>query len=257
MIMGGMDLQVILPMAVDIAEEASEIAYSYFRKKILIETKQDLSPVTMADKSTEEFIRQKLKNAFPSCGILGEEFGLENGDFEYVWTVDPIDGTRSFIRGIPLFGTLLGLLHKGIPVLGVVVLPAIEETYWAGHQLGAFCNGVAIRVSTIHTLGNAMVGCADISAFRETKRLPMLNHLMEKTELLRGYTDCFGHVMVARGALDAMVDPVVAPWDVVPLACLITEAGGQYSDCNGDPGYQKSFMTFTSGLRKDLFDLIT
>lgn len=242
--------------AVGIAERASRIAMHYFRQPILIEMKANLTPVTIADKKTEEAIRDDLEKRFPDFGILGEEFGEVAKKSELVWTVDPIDGTRSFIRGIPLFGTLLGLLHRGKPVLGVMVLPALNETYYAAEGTGAFCNGVQLHVSSTTALESALVCHGDTNCFDDTGKLQMLHSLIDKAEVARGYTDCFGHSLVLRGAADAMLDPAVSIWDIAPVACLINEAGGEYFAFNGDETIREtSFVTATPGLKQQLLSL--
>lgn len=249
------DYKGILDEAVDIAQRASAIALSHFRKTLLIEMKADHTPVTVADKKTEEAIRKDLGRLFPSHGILGEEFGTEIPNAEYVWTVDPIDGTRSFIRGIPLFGTLLGLLHKGNPVVGVMVLPALKETYYAASGMGTFCNGTQVRVSPISSLKNALVSCGDVSCFESTGHMRLLLSLMRKAELVRGYTDCFGHAMLLRGAIDAMIDPLVAIWDVAPIACLVKEAGGEYFSLDGKNLLEATtFVSCAPSLRRELVE---
>lgn len=250
------DLEEILDIATDIAEKAAQLAFSYFRQPILIEMKANQTPVTVADKKTEEFIRKSLLEAFPGFGILGEELGEESTHNQYVWTVDPIDGTRSFVRGIPLFGTLIGLLDKGEPIGGIMVLPALEETYWAGADLGAYCNGHQIHVSQAHDLKKSVLGMGDVYAFQEARKEKLFQALVDKTEICRGYTDCFGHSLVLRGALDAMVDPVVSIWDIAPLACLIEEAGGEYFDFNGERTIRSSnFVTCGPGLKKEILAL--
>ena len=251
-----LDLEEILDEATQIAERASMIALSYFRQALLIEMKENHTPVTIADKKTEEMIRSELQKTFPGHGIIGEEFGEEGSDAEYVWTIDPIDGTRSFIRGIPLFGTLLGLMRRGEPVVGVMVLPALDETYIAAKGLGAYCDGIQLHVSSTAALGNAIVSCGDVSCFEAAGKRQYLNRLMDQAETVRGYTDCFGHALVLRGAIDAMVDPVVSPWDVAPLACLIEEAGGEYFNFEGVRAHDRNnFISCTPGLRDELLKL--
>lgn len=251
-----MDYDALLDEAADIAERASQIALSYFRQAILIENKPDLTPVTIADKKTEEMIRGEIAKAFPHHGIRGEEFGVEGEDAEFVWTIDPIDGTRSFIRGIPLFGTLLGLLEKGEPVLGIMVLPALGETYIAGKDLGTFCNGTQLHVSAMSTLEKAFVSCGDLNCWEASGKRGFLEKLQHTAEVVRGYTDCFGHSLVLRGSLDAMVDPIVSLWDVAPLACLVKEAGGTYCTFDGEETHTgQSFISCTPGIKKQLLEL--
>ncbi|MEZ4751309.1 MAG: inositol monophosphatase family protein [Bdellovibrionota bacterium] len=245
-----------LPEAVRIAEEASAIAASYFRQAILIETKADQSPVTIADKKGEEHIRKELGKRFPGHGILGEEFGTEALDADFVWTIDPIDGTRSFIRGIPLFGTLLGLLHRRRVVLGIMVLPILQETYTAVLGKGTFCNDQRLHVSPTQTLENAVVSIGDVNCFEKAGKMAYMHQIMEKAELARGYTDCFGHSLLLRGAVDAMIDPVVAPWDVIPIACLVREAGGEFFDFDGGQTLEtSSFISCAPGLKQALLNL--
>lgn len=249
------DLRSVLDEAIDITERASDIALSHFRKSLLIEMKANHTPVTVADKKTEEMIRKEISRRFPSHGILGEEFGTESGNAEYVWTVDPIDGTRSFIRGIPLFGTLLGLLRKGEPILGVMVLPALKETYWAAEGLGTFCNENQLHVSPVATVEKALVSCGDVSCFESTGNMRLLLSLMRRAELVRGYTDCFGHALLLRGSVDAMIDPLVAPWDVAPIACLVKEAGGHSFSFDGKPILEATtFVSCVPALKNQLIE---
>lgn len=249
--------QLWLEEAAVIAERASQVALSFFRQTLLIEVKENGTPVTNADKKTEEFIRAELTKSFPEHGILGEEFGEQRADSDFVWTIDPIDGTRSFMRGIPLFGTLLALIHKGDPVIGIMVLPALNETYLASKGMGTFCNGSRLHVSATKSLENAFVSSGDVSCFEAIGKSNYQKALMEKADVARGYTDCFSHAMVMRGALDAMIDPVVSPWDVAPLACLIEEAGGQYFTFEGEKTHLgTSFLTAaTPELKKELLVL--
>ena len=250
--------QELIDVAADIAEEASKIALSYFRKSILIEMKENMTPVTIADKKTEEAIRAELASAFPGFGIQGEEFGEEDMHEDLVWTIDPIDGTLSFIRGIPLFGTLIGLLDKGEPVGGVMVLPALGETYTAASGEGAFCNGHQIHVSQTQTIETAFISAGDVIAFKDLGKLPFLKSLQTETNYCRGYTDCFAHALVMRGSLDAMIDPIVSIWDIAPLASLIQEAGGCYFDFEGkETIHSKSFIACTPAIKGNILELLS
>lgn len=250
------DYEEALEEAAGIAESCSRIALSYFRQALLIESKADASPVTIADKKTEEAIRSELSRAFPDHGMVGEEFGEEGMDREYIWTIDPIDGTRSFIRGIPLFGTLLGLLHKGEPVVGIAVMPALDETYLSAKGIGAYCDGVPLRVSGVQSLDQAFVCCGDSSSFASANQQAYQEALFKKAALVRGYSDCFGHSLVLRGALDAMIDPAVSLWDIAPFVSLIQEAGGTYFGFDGSSSLQsKSFITCNPALKTELLSL--
>ncbi len=253
-----MDYEACLEEAADITEKAAEVALSFFRQALLIEMKENGTPVTNADKKTEMVIREELAKAFPDHGILGEEFGEEKKGADYVWTIDPIDGTRSFMRGIPLFGTLLALVERGEPVVGIMVLPAIGETYVAAKGFGAFCNGVRLQTSPTTTLESAFVSCGDMNCFESSGKTYVQQAVAKKAEICRGYTDCFAHGLVMRGALDAMIDPIVSPWDVAPLAILIKEAGGQYFTFEGKETHLGSnfITTCNAEMKAELLRLI-
>ena len=251
-----LDYELVLEEAADIAERASKVALS-FRQALLIEMKENHTPVTIADKKTEEMIREELSRAFPNHGILGEEFGEAISDSDYVWTIDPIDGTRSFIRGIPLWGTLLGLVERGEPVVGIMVLPVLGETYVAAKGMGAFCDGTQLHVSATQTLDAAVVSSGDVACFQAIGKKNYLLKLMERAELVRGYTDCFGHSLLLRGGVDAMMNPVVSPWDVAPLACLVQEANGEYFTFEGEKTHAgKSFISCAPALKEELLKLV-
>ncbi len=204
-----------------------------FRSGIAVELKADRSPVTLADRKAEEYLRKQIAREFSDHGIIGEEFGEEGAGREWVWTVDPIDGTRSFIQGLPLFATLISLLHQGEPVMGIICLPALQETAWAVKGKGAFCEEKRLRVSSHETLQEATLGIADVYCFRKTKRLSLVQKLHQRTELVRTYPDAFGHLMAIRGAVDAMVDPLAYIWDYAPCKILAEEAGGAFANFSG------------------------
>lgn len=250
------EFQELLENAIDIADEASRVAASYFRQALLIEIKENQTPVTVADKKTEEIIRREIETRFPDHGIVGEEFGEKLTTAEYVWTIDPIDGTRSFIRGIPLFGTLVGVLKQGEPVVGVMILPALNEMYSGAKGLGTYCNGTQVHVSNTTGIESSIVSVGDIASFHETGQRKFLDSLNTRAALVRGYTDCFGHALVIRGSIDAMVDPLISPWDVAPIACLIQEAGGHYFTFEGEKTHLgKSFLTCNAHLKSQLLAL--
>jgi len=207
-----------------------------FRSGIAVELKADQSPVTLADQKAEEYLRQQITREFPDHGIIGEEFGEEGTTREWVWTVDPIDGTRSFIQGLPLFATLISLLHHGEPVMGIICLPALQETAWAVKGKGAFCGEKRLKVSSHESLEEATLGIADVYCFRKTKRLGLVRKLHQRAELVRTYPDAFGHLMAIRGAVDVMVDPLAYIWDYAPCKILAEEAGGAFANFSGEKG---------------------
>ena len=204
-----------------------------FRSNLSVQLKDDQSPVTIADKWAEEFLRKKISRDFPTHGIIGEEFGEENPSREWVWTIDPIDGTRSFIRGIPLFATLLALLHKGQPVMGIICMPALQETAWAIKGKGAFIGDQRLLVSDHNDISGATIATADRYCFKEKKYLNLLQKLNRQADIARTYPDAFGHLLAARGAVDVMVDPWAYVWDFAPCKIIVEEAGGLFANFTG------------------------
>ncbi|SVC93818.1 uncharacterized protein METZ01_LOCUS346672 [marine metagenome] len=231
-----MDLLDAKNSALSYLKISSKEIMSLFRKDITVETKIDLSPVTIADQKAEEILRKKISKEFPDHGIIGEEFGEENSKSEWVWTIDPIDGTRSFIRGLPLFATLVALLHKGDPVMGIISLPALGETAWAVRGKGAFSEKQRLKVSEQSTIKGAFIGTADKYCFKEKKYMSLYNQLHRKAEIARTYPDAFGHLMAIRGAIDVMVDPWAYIWDYAPCKVLVKEAGGEFANFTSNKG---------------------
>jgi len=217
-----------------IVKAASKTAMGYFRNLLEIETKPDESPVTIADKTVETEIRAALKTLRPEFGILGEEFGAENLDTGTYWVVDPIDGTRSFISGLPLFGMLLGLMQAGKPVLGVVGMPALGEVFVGQDGKGATLNGTAITTSGQTDLDSSIL------FINEAEKLsadhPALFARLCKTGATRRMNyDCYPHMLVAMGHIDAVVDYDLKPYDYLPVAGVVLAAGGVMSDWQGRP----------------------
>ena len=231
-----MDLIEAKDSALKFMVPATREIMKWFRQDIKVEKKSDLSPVTIADRNAEEILRSKLSKAFPGTGIIGEEFGNENASAEWVWTIDPIDGTRSFIRGLPFFTSLISLLHNGEPVVGIISLPALGQIAWAVKGQGAFYEGKRLQVSAETKLENAVVASADIYCFRKKKYMRLFNRLHKEAQLLRTYPDAFGHLMAASGVVDVMVDPWAYIWDYAPCKIIIEEAGGKFANFSGNKG---------------------
>jgi len=229
-----MNLMKVKNTALSYMEASDTEILKWFRKDFTIEQKTDLSPVTIADKNAEEVLRAKIAKDFPSHGIIGEEFGEENSNAEWVWTIDPIDGTRSFIRGLPLFASLIALLHRGQPVMGIISLPALGEISWAVKGEGAHCGKTRLQVSSCSDLSQAFIATADIYCFRKKKCTGLFNKLTGKADITRTYPDAFGHLMAARGAVDVMVDPLAYIWDYAPCKIMVEEAGGKFANFSGN-----------------------
>lgn len=192
------------------------------------EWKADGSPVTEADRAAERAIRETLRAAYPDHGLLGEEYGAEEAGEAGAprWIIDPIDGTISYTRGIPLFGTLLALTVEGETVVGVIDLPALGERYVGYRGGGCLRNGQAVRASEASDLRRSICATGDPICFEWAGRRHVLEHMMREVPLLRGYTDCFGHALTIGGALDAMVDCDLNPWDAAATQLLAVESGG-------------------------------
>ena len=229
-----LDLDKALEVAIEAAHAAGEQVLRRFRAADLsVENKGDGSPVSEADKAAERVIREILGGAFPGIDIFGEEEGFEDTGSSYRWVVDPIDGTLSFISGIPLFGTLIGLEDRatGQSVLGVIHLPALGETYAGGPGLGVRCNGADLVISDrpnesgSNPFAAAIISAGDPLQFQNAGCGDDHARLSQHP-LFRGYSDCFGHAMVLRGSVGAMVDPALAPWDLAATSALVRAAGG-------------------------------
>jgi len=223
-----------LERAAAVAEHACDLA----RKEILprfqnvaVEFKADGTPVTEADRAAERVIREVLRDAYPDFGLLGEEYGESDDtaaqkDGAPRWIIDPIDGTISFARGIPLFGTLLALVEDGESVLGVIDLPALDDRYvgWTGS--GCRRNGQPVQASQQSDLGRSIVSLSDPICFDWAEQRPLYERVGRESPLVRGYTDAFGHALVLSGAVDVMVDCHLNPWDAAATQLLAREAGG-------------------------------
>lgn len=223
-----------IDLALETVREASATAMSYFRQLLEIDTKSDESPVTIADKKVEEQIRKSLSEAYPDYGILGEEFGSENLDAETFWVIDPIDGTRSFISGLPLFGMLLGLIDQGTPVLGIVGMPALNEVYVGQKGFGASMNGDPISASSQIDLAEATLFINETETL-VTQYPTVFEKLLKAGKTRRMSYDCYPHALVASGQIDAVVDCNLQPYDYLPIVALIESAGGLMTDWQGNP----------------------
>ena len=222
-------LEPLLQTAVDAALAASVCIRKYFGGADFgLREKQDGSPVTLADQEAEAVIRRQLLAAAEPFDILGEEEGLSGTGTRYRWTVDPIDGTRSFVRGIPLFGSMIGLedTADGGALLGVIHLPILGVMYTGARGLGATRNGRAIRLPESVALRDSMLGTGDVAQFNDAGLQAMYLRLVGLHGYVRGYTDCFGHGLTIEGALGAMIEPALNPWDIRATQAIVEAAGG-------------------------------
>lgn len=220
--------------AVEFAGIAGEITLNYYQSNFEVETKKDDSPVTIADREAEMSIRNNIRKHFPGHGIIGEEFGKENEDRDIVWVLDPIDGTKSFLHGIPFYTTLIGILIHNEPQVGVIHAPALDEMVSAATGLGCDFNGQKASVREIKELGDATFLTTDIQSFYEYGYSDNFTELLNRTKYHRTWGDAYGHMMVAIGRADIMVDAVLNVWDAAALFPILKEAGGCYTDLNGN-----------------------
>jgi myo-inositol-1(or 4)-monophosphatase len=223
----------LLKIALKTAELAEENILKFYQNDVGVEWKADKTPVTIADKGTEELARKFWAKETPGFGVIGEEFGIESPDAEYQWVIDPIDGTKSFIHGVPLFGTLIALYHKNVPIASVIRLPAMKSAVWAVNGGGAFLDGREVRASKVSQLNDALVLSGTVNTMEDKGFGEGFTKLRRSARLHRGWGDCYGYYLVAAGRAEIMVDPVVSLWDIAPFPLLMKEAGGKFSTIDG------------------------
>lgn len=233
-----------LVFALAVAREAGALTLEYFgSERLLTETKGDGTPVTRADREAEGLLVTRIRDAFPDDGILGEESGETRGTSGRRWILDPIDGTESFVHGVPLYGTLVALEAEGRPVAGVVCLPALREAVFAARGEGAFWardlggkeTTVRARVSTVGRLDRALFCTTSPRGFERSGHTAFYQRLRGRIAHERGWSDCYGHVLVATGRAEIMLDPVMEVWDCAALQPIVEEAGGRFTDFSGAP----------------------
>ncbi|MGE5194830.1 MAG: histidinol-phosphatase [Deltaproteobacteria bacterium] len=232
--------EVRLNHARTVALEAGRLILGYYQSSSLtIDRKRDNSPVTIADRRAEEFLRAGIARAFPSDGILGEEMGEQPGTSGFRWILDPLDGTKSFIHGVPLFGTLIGVEFEKRCVIGVCHVPAVGETAWGAKGLGAWWQPAggeprAAKVSNVANLSESLFCFTTVQGFARIGRQDAFEALVSAAGVARGWGDCYGHVLVATGRAEVMVDPLMNVWDAAALIPIVEEAGGHFMDWNGE-----------------------
>jgi histidinol-phosphatase len=224
-----------LDFAVELAWRAGRVALAHYQTGVAVEAKPDTSPVTEADRAAERVLRELIETRFPDDGIVGEEYGTLRQDAERRWILDPIDGTRSFVSGVPLFGSLVALEERGTPVVGVMHFPGLGETVYAAAGEGCWWDGRRARVSPVGALADALVLTTDVENIERTGRGDEWDRLRRKAGTTRTWGDCYGHALVATGRAEAMVDPIMSIWDAAALRPIIEEAGGVFTDWSGAP----------------------
>ncbi|MEM9467920.1 MAG: inositol monophosphatase family protein [Actinomycetota bacterium] len=244
-----------LAFAIDLAEAAGAVTLEWFQHaELAVEHKGDGSPVTIADRDAESLVRARLAERFPDDGVVGEEHDDTEGTSGRRWVVDPIDGTKAFTKGVPLYSTLIALIDDHGPAVGVIHLPGLGETVAAGRGLGATANGAPCQVSAHDTLDGAYATTSGFGYWPPAD----LQRLLDSDLVVRTWGDAYGYALVATGRAEAMIDPLANPWDVAPMAVIIPEAGGRFSNYDGveqSDSWQRYSGVATNGRIHD--DLLT
>lgn len=228
-----MNLQSLSSFLQLLSKESSEIIKKYFRTSLTVESKSDYSPVTIADKLAEEKMRALIQKEFPSHGIIGEEFGSENSDAEYVWVLDPIDGTKSFISGALSFGTLIALLKNGKPIIGVINHPILNELLVGDNQT-CLLNGSKTQIRNCSKISDATLLTTEHFNIGKYQNQKKFDELANKVKLYRNWGDCYGYYLLATGYADIMIDSIMSIWDSMALIPIINGAGGMITDYQGN-----------------------
>ncbi len=222
-------------IALEAARASAEVIRRYYRGEIEVEIKADQSPVTVADRESERVIREILLKAFPDHGFYGEETGRHADDADYLWLVDPIDGTKSFVAGYGMFSTQIALMHRGRLIAGVSSAPAHDELAWASTGEGAWLDGKPIRVRDCATIAQASISTGNIQSLAASERWPRLGGILARANRTRGYGDYYHYHRLAAGQLDAVIESDVNILDIAALAVILEEAGGLFTDLDGNP----------------------
>jgi histidinol phosphatase-like enzyme (inositol monophosphatase family) len=252
--MSSAEITARLELALAAARDAGQLTLRFFQQDDLqVELKRDATPVTIADRQAEQLLRQRIAGRFAQDAVVGEEFGESSGTSGFRWLLDPIDGTKSFISGVPLYGTLVGVEHEQRGVAGVIYIPALEECVWAGAGGGAwYAKGAAAprpaKVSARRRLADSLFCTSEIATFGQAGRQEAYQRLQAAARLSRTWGDCYGYLLVATGRAELMVDPRMSVWDAAALAPILQEAGGTFTDWQGLPTIYSGDGIATNGL---------
>ena len=244
----------LLDGAIELARAAGELTLQWFdRDDLEIESKADGSPVTIADRAAESFVREELARRFPDDAIVGEEFPEKPGSSGRTWLIDPIDGTKSFARGVPLYATQVAVVDEAGPAVGAVSIPALDEMVWAGRGLGCYHNGAPTQVTDTSTLGEACLTMSGLEYWPDSR----IHAVAESGSLVRTWGDGYGYVLLVTGRVDAMLDPGLSPWDVAPMNVVVPEAGGTITDFTGAELPAEGDVVATNGaIHSDVLALV-
>ncbi|MFP6886678.1 MAG: histidinol-phosphatase [Opitutales bacterium] len=229
-----MNLEQLEPLAREWTRQSGDMILRHFRDpELSVEHKEDASPVTIADREAEQLLRKLIREHFPEHGLMGEEFGPDREDAEWVWLIDPIDGTKSFVSGVPLFGTVLCLQREGRPIFGAIHLPALDE-WIVGDGQTALRNGTPVQVREPVSLSDAVLLTSDERDIGIHQSEGGWKRLLGEVSYCRTWGDCYGYFLVATGQADIMVDPIVNPWDFHGVIPIIEGAGGRITNWLGE-----------------------
>lgn len=253
-----MNLSPYLELATKAAYEAGQLTLNYFNTPLTPDWKADSSPVTIADRESEQVLRRLIHFHYPDHAILGEEYGESNPSSSFRWIVDPIDGTRSFIHGVPLYSVLVGLEVERELVIGVAYFPALKEMVVAARRQGCTWNGRPCRVTSTPRLADALICYTDGRTFAPYGYESQRQRLVAACGALRGWSDSYAHILVATGRADAAFDPYMEAWDSAALAVIVREAGGTFTDWKGNPTIYNGEAISTNGiLFNEIMPLLT
>jgi len=232
-----MNLKSYFDFTTDLAYRAGRLTLGYYQTGVRPDYKADDTPVTAADRAAEELIRGEIERTYPDHAIVGEEYGESAGQGKpFRWFVDPIDGTKSFMRGVPLYGVLIGLEIEGVIRVGAAYFPALDEMLCAADGLGCWWNGRPARVSNVDSFERACICFTSYKNF--TRRQPgLFDRLSDAVYMMRGWSDAYGYLLVATGRAEAMFDPYMNPWDCAPFPVIFREAGGFFGSWQGEAGH--------------------
>ena len=246
-----MDSELFKNFINELADQSGKYIAESFDKDNAVDLKADKSPVTEIDRNTELMLRESIKRKFPSHGIIGEEFGRENDSAEFVWVIDPIDGTKSFITGVPLFGTIVALLKNGEPILGLIDQPILRQRC-IGNNFKCWFNGKETRACAHNTIDGATILTSDNRHAENDYNAENFRELVKKAAIFRSWGDCFGYMLIARRLAHLMLDARLEVWDLMPLLPILKGCGATFSDWHGGTNYGKKGLVV--GCTKELHE---
>ncbi len=252
-----MNLQPYLDFATSLAYRAGKITLGHFNTDVHVNIKENNDPVTIADHDAETFIRGEIERVYPGHAIVGEEFGINDSNgTPFRWTIDPIDGTKSFIRGVPLYGVLIGFEMEGIIRVGAAYYPPLDEMLCAADGLGCWCNGRRARVSDVSEISQACVVTSDFQRLAD-KDTSLMDRFAGRKALLRTWGDAYGYLLVATGRAEVCIDPFLDIWDYGPYPVILREAGGFFGTWSGEEGHTSGdALACNAALKPEIVELL-